>query len=149
MSSQFNNNTQSRYSPIEGECLTLHWAINKADYFLYGCDKLNVSVAMTVDRSREEIQSDELYKYIRQTIVGNVRISKFVGELSVYNYPKDILPVSPDGLIMYKGPRFLVPNVLTGLLRTIESIAFRSRRGCGYVAKTKGMFLVARVETGY
>ena len=42
MSSRFNNDAQSRYSPIEGECLTLYWAINKADHFLYGCDKLYV-----------------------------------------------------------------------------------------------------------
>ena len=42
MSSRFNNDAQSRYSPIDGECLTLFWAINKCDYFLYGCDKLYV-----------------------------------------------------------------------------------------------------------
>ena len=42
MSSRFNNDAQSRYSPIEGKCLTLYWAINKCDYFLYGCDKLYV-----------------------------------------------------------------------------------------------------------
>ena len=42
MSSRFNNDAQSRYSPIEGECLALYWAINKTDYFLYGCDKLYV-----------------------------------------------------------------------------------------------------------
>ena len=35
-----NNDAQSRYSPIEGKCLTLFWAINKADFFIYGCDKL-------------------------------------------------------------------------------------------------------------
>ena len=42
MSSRFNNDAQSRYSPIEGEALTMFWAINKADYFIYGCDKLYV-----------------------------------------------------------------------------------------------------------
>ena len=40
MSSRFNNDAQSRYSPIEGEALTIFWAVNKADYFIYGCDKL-------------------------------------------------------------------------------------------------------------
>lgn len=40
MSSRFNNDAQSRYSPIEGEALTIYWALNKADYFIYGCDKL-------------------------------------------------------------------------------------------------------------
>ena len=81
-----------------------------------------VSVAITVDRLWEEIQADELYKYLWQTIAGNVRISKSVGELSVYNYHKDNLTISPDGLIMYKGSRFLVPKVLRpGLLRALHS----------------------------
>ena len=40
MASRFNNDAQRRYSPIEGECLTLFWAIHKCDYFIYGCDKL-------------------------------------------------------------------------------------------------------------
>ena len=40
MSSRFNNTAQRNYSPIEGECLTLFWAINKADFFIYGCPKL-------------------------------------------------------------------------------------------------------------
>ena len=69
---------------------------------------------MTVDKLREEIQSDDLYKYLRLTIAGNVRISKYIGELSVYNYHKDNLTLSPDGLIMYKGSRFLVPKVALG-----------------------------------
>ena len=81
-----------------------------------------VLVAMTLDRLREEIQYDELYKYLRQTIAGNVRISKFVGELSVYNYHKYNLTISLDSLFMYKGSWFLVPNVLRpGLLRALRS----------------------------
>ena len=40
MSSRFNNDAQSRYSPIEGECMTLFWAIHKTDYFIFGCPKL-------------------------------------------------------------------------------------------------------------
>ena len=31
MSFRFNNDAQSRYSPIEGDCMTLFWAINKCD----------------------------------------------------------------------------------------------------------------------
>ena len=42
MSSRFNNYAQSRYSPIEGETLTMFWAVNKADYFIYGCEKLYI-----------------------------------------------------------------------------------------------------------
>ena len=33
-----------------------------------------VSVAVTVERLREEIQSDKSYKYLRQVVTGNVRI---------------------------------------------------------------------------
>ena len=40
MSSRFNNNLQSRYSPIEGEALTIFWTVNRVDYFIYRCDKL-------------------------------------------------------------------------------------------------------------
>ena len=51
-----------------------------------------------------------------------MRISKFGRELAVYNYHKDNLTVSLDGLIMYKGSRFLVPNVLRpGLLGALHS----------------------------
>ena len=42
MAYRLNNDAQLRYSPIEGEYMTLFWAINKADYILYGCDKLYV-----------------------------------------------------------------------------------------------------------
>ena len=77
---------------------------------------------MTVDKLREEIQSDDLYKYLRLTIAGNVRIRKYIRELSVYNYHKDNLTLSPDGLVMYKGSRFLVPKVLRpGLLKALHS----------------------------
>ena len=44
MSSRFKNNAQSRYSAIEGEALTVYLATSKADYFIYGCDKLYIGV---------------------------------------------------------------------------------------------------------
>ena len=79
-------------------------------------------MAVTVERLRDEIQSDESYKYLRQVVTGNVRISKFEGELAVYNYHKDNLTVSQEGLVMYKGSRFVVPTVLRpGLLRALHS----------------------------
>ena len=81
-----------------------------------------VSVAMTVDKLKEEIQSDGLYKYLRLTIAGSVQLSKYVGELAVYNYHRDNLTLNPEGLVMYKGSRFLVPKVLRpGLLKALHS----------------------------
>ena len=81
-----------------------------------------VSVAMTTDKLRKEIQLDESYKYIRQVVNGTVKIAKFEGNLAVYNYHRDRLTVSPEGLVMFKGSRFLVPAVLRpGLLRALHS----------------------------
>ena len=44
MSSRFNNDAQSRYSPIEGEALMGYWACCKTDYFIYSCDKLYIGL---------------------------------------------------------------------------------------------------------
>ena len=80
-----------------------------------------MSVAMTVDKLRAEIQTDSVYKYLRLTIAGSIQLAKYVGELAVYNYHRDNLSLSPEGLIMYKGSRFLVPKVLrAGLLKALH-----------------------------
>ena len=44
-----------------------------------------VSVAMTVDKLKREIQLDDSYKYIRQVNNGTVKIAKFEGDLAVLN----------------------------------------------------------------
>ena len=81
-----------------------------------------VLVAMTTEKLRIKIQLDESYKYIRQVINGTVKIAKFEGHLAVLNYHRDRLTVSPEGLVMFKGTRFLVPEVLRpGLLRALNS----------------------------
>ena len=79
-----------------------------------------VSVAMTIEKLRAEIQSDTLYKYFWQTLAGEVQTVKYVGE-AIYNYLKDSLTVSESELILYKGSRFLVPRVLRpGLLKALH-----------------------------
>ena len=45
-----------------------------------------VSVAMTVEKLKAEIQSDSVYKYLRQTLAGSIQVDKYVGELAVFNY---------------------------------------------------------------
>ena len=59
-----------------------------------------VSVAMTVDKLRAEIQTDSVYKYLRKTKAGSIQLAKYVGELAVYNYHRDNLSLTPEGLIM-------------------------------------------------
>ena len=74
-------------------------------------------------------------------------IIKFVDKMAVYNYHKDSLTVSPEGLIMYKCSRFLVPETLRpGLLRALHS----GHAGVvSMLTRAKECFLVARTEAGY
>ena len=79
-------------------------------------------VSVTVEKFKREIQLDASYKYIRQVIDGSVKLAKFVDKLAVLNYHRDSLTVSPEGLVMFKGSRFLVPQVLrAGLLKAVHS----------------------------
>ena len=87
-----------------GQCL-----LETAAYLIISAGR-RVSVDMTVDRLKEEIKSDVSYKYIRQVVDGSVDIGKFEGKLSIYNCHRYNLTVGPDGLIMFKGSRFLVPD---------------------------------------
>ena len=99
-----------------GQCL-----LETAAYLSISAGR-RVSVAMTVNRLKEEIKSDVCYKYIRQVVDGTVNIAKFDGKLSVYNYHRYNLTVSPEGLSMFKGSRFLVPDALRpGLLRALHT----------------------------
>ena len=60
-------------------------------------------------------------KYIRQVVEGTVNIAKFESKLAVYDYHRFNLTVSPEGLIMFRGSRFLVPDALRpGLLRALH-----------------------------
>ena len=43
-SSRYTTPAESRYSPVEGECLGVVWALKKAKYFVLGCNNLIVAV---------------------------------------------------------------------------------------------------------
>ena len=75
-------------------------------------DKESTSLLLTVGQISCNVQS----------LAGSVQLSKYVGELAMYNYHRDSLTLSPEGLIMYEGTHFLVPNVLRpGLLKALHS----------------------------
>ena len=42
--SRFTSNAESRYAPIEGECLAVAWALDKTKYFTLGAPDLTVAV---------------------------------------------------------------------------------------------------------
>ena len=107
-----------------------------------------VSVAMTVEKLGAEIRFNTLYKYLRQTLAGNVQVVKYVGELDIYSYPKDNLTVSDSGLILYKGSRFLLPKVLrAGLLS--EGFAYCAPMGVVNDLAGEGDILVAESKRGH
>jgi hypothetical protein len=71
-------------SPIEGEFLTLYWAINKADYYLYGCDKLYVGTdhrpllaffRKDDPKPLDQISNKRLRKYVAE--IGELRFTMF------------------------------------------------------------------------
>ena len=84
MSSRFNNDAQNRYSPIEGECVTLFWGIHKTDYFIFGCDKLFVGTDRKPllaffrkedPKPLDHISNKRLRKYVAE--IGEVRFTIF------------------------------------------------------------------------
>ena len=77
MSSRFSNNAQSTYLQINGEALTMFWAINKADYFIFGCDKLYIGTdhkpLLAFFRKNDPKPLDQIV---------NICLRKFVSEIN-------------------------------------------------------------------
>ena len=77
MSSRFNNDAQLRYSPIEGEALTMFWAINKAHFFILGCDKVYIGTdhkpLLVFFRKNDPKPLDQIV---------NKRLRKFVSDIN-------------------------------------------------------------------
>ena len=108
-SSRFNNDAQSRYSPIEGEALTVYWATSKADYFIYGCDKLYIGVdhkpLLAFFRKVDTKPLDHIV---------NKRLRKYVSEINALRFTISTFQVHiffcPTGALDFS----VVKQVLTG-----------------------------------
>ena len=72
--SRFTHSAESRYAPIEGEALAVADALNKARYFVLGCDDLIVAVdhkpllKVFGDRSLDEISNTRLRNLKEKTL---------------------------------------------------------------------------------
>ena len=81
MSLRFNNDAQSRYSPIEWEAFTVYWATSKAEYFIYGCDKLYIGIyhkpLLAFVKKVEPKPLDHIV---------NKRLRKYVSEISALRF---------------------------------------------------------------
>ena len=72
--SRYTSPAESRYSPVEGECLGVAWSLNKAKYFVLGCENLIVAVdhkpllGILGDKSLEEIDNPRLENLKEKTL---------------------------------------------------------------------------------
>ena len=77
--------------PIEGEALTVYWATSKADYFVYGCDKLYIRVdhkpllaffRKVGPKTLDHIVNKRLRKYVSEINALRLPIFHIAGEKS-------------------------------------------------------------------
>ena len=72
--SRYTSPAESRYSPVEGECLGVAWALSKAKYFVLGCENLVVAVdhkpllGILGDKQLEDIDNTRLENLKEKTL---------------------------------------------------------------------------------
>ena len=74
------------YAPVEGECLAVAWALDKARHFVLGCTDLIVAVdhkpllKVLGDRKMEDIKNPRLYNLKERTLPFLYRITYVPGK---------------------------------------------------------------------
>ena len=72
--SRYTSPAESRYAPVEGECLAVAWSLKKAKYFVLGCESLVIAVdhkpllGILNDKSLELIENTRLVKLKEKTM---------------------------------------------------------------------------------
>ena len=72
--SRFTNGAESRYAPIEGECMAAAWALNKTKYFTLGCRDLILGVdhkpllSILGDKNLQDIENPRLLHFKEKTL---------------------------------------------------------------------------------
>ncbi|RLJ22718.1 hypothetical protein DJ031_00320, partial [bacterium endosymbiont of Escarpia laminata] len=83
--SRFTHPAESRYAPVEGEALAVADALNKARYFILGCENLTLAVdhkpllKIFGDRSLEEISNTRLRNLKEKTLGYRFRVVHIPG----------------------------------------------------------------------
>ena len=87
-SGRFLTSAESRYSPVEGECLAAAWAMVKAKYFLLGCESFLLAtdhkplLGILSDRSIEDVENPRLQRLKEKTLRFNFSICHVPGKLN-------------------------------------------------------------------
>ena len=98
--SRFTHTAESRYAPLEGEALAVADALDKARYFVLGCEDLIVAVdhkpllKIFGDRSLEDIPNPRLRNLKEKTLRYRFRVTHVPG---MKNKPADAMPRRPTG----------------------------------------------------
>ena len=85
--SRFTNQAESRYAPIEGECLGAAWAMKKCQYFLLGCHEFLLAIdhkpllGILNNKSLEEIENPRLQRLKEKTLRFNFSLVHVPGRL--------------------------------------------------------------------
>ena len=86
--SKFNNKSESRYAPVEGECLAVVQALFKCRHFILGCKDLIVAtdhkplVKVLGDRSLEDIFNPRLLNLKEKTLRYKFKIIHLAGRIN-------------------------------------------------------------------
>ena len=86
--SRFLTSAESRYSPVEGECLAAAWAMKKCKYFLLGCESFLLAtdhkplLGILSDRNIEDVSNPRLQRLKEKTLMFRFSICHLPGKLN-------------------------------------------------------------------
>ena len=86
--SRFTRESEKNYSPVEGEFLSVCWALEKAKHFVLGCPNLIVAVdhkpllGLLGDKSLGDIENPRLRRFKERTLMYNFKMIHVPGALN-------------------------------------------------------------------
>jgi hypothetical protein len=87
--SRFTSPAESRYAPVEGECLAIADGLKKTRYFTLGCDRLTVAtdhkplLGVLGDKKLEDIDNPRLLKLKEKTLAWTFKMVHVAGKVHV------------------------------------------------------------------
>ena len=131
--SKFNNVTEARYAPIEGECLAVARALFKTRYFTLGCKNLTIAtdhkplLKILGDRKLEDIHNPRLFSIKEKTLRYSFKIVYIPGKNNqvadaVSRYP--VKNSQDDELFNSSGMASLTPDeyIISTAINSLFSI---------------------------
>ena len=89
MGSRFLHDTETRYAPIEGECLVVAYALHQSRYLILGCNDLTVAtdhkplLGLLNNRSLANIGNRRLLNLKEKTLDYRFNINSFQSQITL------------------------------------------------------------------